>query len=191
MNFTKSIILLILMAAVLSSTVCGKLALEKKEVPVEKHIPELSEKKNVPSEKDFPEFSLKDPEGKIFTGKDILKNGAVFVITAPIMNNVQEIEDWYKYLKAERNKSKGYLIFIHDMSPTLFKEKALKEIKKRYEQGVDPLFLIDPKGEVRKKLGVKKEDTIVLVFDKKGKRVHEESGKPTQISASQIWKSLE
>jgi hypothetical protein len=43
---------------------------------------------------------------------------------------------------------------------------------------------------MRKKLGVEKENTIVLVYDKKGKCVHEERGKPSQKSAFQIWKAL-
>jgi predicted transcriptional regulator len=76
------------------------------------------------------------------------------------------------------------------MSPSSFKGKALSEMKKQSDPGKDPLLLIDPKGEMRKKLGVEKENTIVLVYDKKGKCVHEERGKPSQKSAFQIWKAL-
>jgi hypothetical protein len=176
MNCSKSIILLIFMAAVVSSTACGK---------------KTSEKKAAHTGKDLPEFSLEDPRGKTFSRKDILKNGAVFVVTAPISSNKKVQEDWAKYLKATKHKGKGRLIFLQDMSPSSFEGIALSEMKKQSDPGKDPLLLIDPKGEMRRKLGVEKEATIVLVYDQTGRRVHEERGKPSQKSASQIWKSLE
>lgn len=64
-------------------------------------------------------------------------------------------------------------------------------MKRQSDPGIEPLLLIDPKGEMRKKLGVKEEATVVLVYDKKGRLVHEERGKPSKESASQIWKSLQ
>jgi hypothetical protein len=177
MNCSKSIILLLIfMAVVVSSTACGK---------------KTSEKEAAHARKDLPEFSLKDPGGKAFSRKDILKNGAVFVVTAPILSNKKEQEDWAKYLKATKHKGKGRLVFLQDMSPSSFKREALSEMKKKSEPGIDPLLLIDPNGEMRKKLGVKVEATVVLVYDKKGRLVHVERGKPSQKSASQIWKSLE
>jgi hypothetical protein len=176
MNCSKNIILLICMVAVVSSTACGK---------------KSSEKKAAHTGKDLPEFSLKDPRGKAFTKKDIIANGAVFVVTAPILSNQKEQEDWAKYLKATMHTGKGRLIFLQDMSPSSFKGEALSEMKKKSVPGKDPLLLIDPKGETRRKLGVEKEDTIILVYDKKGKCIHEERGKPSQKSAARVWKSLE
>src|SRR3990172_8324137 len=81
----------------------------------------------------------------------------------------KEQEDWDKYLKAMKHRNKGRLIFLQDMSPSSFKGKALSEMKRKSDPGIDPLLLIDPKGEMRRKLGVEKEDTIVLVYDKKGR----------------------
>ena len=163
------------MVMVIFSTACGKW---------------FSEKKAAHTGKDLPEFSLKDPRGKIVTKKDILKNGVIFVVTAPILSDKKEQEDWAKYLKTARHKGKARLIFLQDMSPSSFKGTALSEMKKQSDPGMDPLLLIDPKGETRKKLGVKEEATVVLVYDKKGRLVHEERGKPSQKSASLIWKSL-
>ncbi len=171
----KSIILLIFIAALVIFTACGKWT---------------SDKKTANTGKDLPEFALKDPRGKAFTRKDILENGAVFVVTAPILSDKKDQEEWAKYLKATK-KGKGRLIFLQDMSPSSFKGKALSEMKKKSDPGKDPLLLIDPKGETRGKLGVKKEATVVLVYDKKGRLVHEERGKPNQKSASRIWKFLE
>jgi hypothetical protein len=175
MNFSKNIIFFIFMVVIVSSSACEKWT---------------SEKKVAPAGKDLPEFSLKDPTGRVFTKKDILKNGVIFVVTAPILSNKKEQEDWTKYLLETKQKGKGRLILLEDMSPSSFKGTALKEMKKESDPGKDPLLLIDPKGELRKALGVEKKDTIVLVYDKEGKRVHEERGKPSQESASRIWKSL-
>ncbi len=174
MKCSKSIVLFIFMAVVVSFAVCKKWT---------------SEKEPAYTGKELPEFSLKDPRGKVFTKKDIISNGAVFVVTAPILSNKKEQEDWAKYLKSTK-KGKGRLIFLQDMSPSSFKGMALKEMKNKSDPGKDPLLLIDSNGEMRSKLGVKKEDTMVLVYDKKGRLVHEERGKPSQKSASKIWKSL-
>ena len=113
------------------------------------------------------------------------------MVTAPILSDKKEQEDWAKYLKVARKKGKARLIFLQDMSPSSFKGMALSQMKKQSFPGIDPLLLIDPKGEMRRKLGVKEEDTVVLVYNKKGKRIHIERGKPSQKSASRIWESLE
>jgi hypothetical protein len=175
MNYSKSIIL-IFMVLVIFSAGCKKWT---------------SEKKAATTGKDLPNFSLKDPRGKIFTKKNILTSGVIFVVTAPILSDKKEQEDWAKYLKAARHKGKARLIFLQDMGPSSFKGMALDEMKKLSAPGIDPLLLIDPKGDMRKKLGVKEEATVVLVYNKKGKLVHRERGKPTQKGAAQIWKSLE
>ncbi len=146
--------------------------------------------KTVHAGKDLPEFLLKDPRGRAFTRKTILANGAVFVVTAPILSNKEKQENWAKYLKATKQMCKGRLIFLQDMSPCSFQEMALNEMKKQSDPRKDPLLLIDPNGEMRRKLGVKKEATIVLAYDKNGKRVHVERGGPNQGSASRIWRSL-
>lgn len=150
-----------------------------------------TDKKVSPRGKDLPEFSLQDPRGKVFTRKNILGHGAVFVVTAPILSNKADQEEWAKYLKAAKHRSKGRLVFLEDMSPSSFKETALRGMRKQSEAGEEPLLLIDPKGELRKKLGVEKKDTIVLAYDSKGKLVHEERGKPSKGGAFQIWKSMQ
>ena len=175
MNCSKRIIL-IFMVMVVSSAAFGK---------------QTSKIKAAPTGNYLPKFSLKDPRGKVFTRKDILTNGAVFVVTAPILSNQKKQQDWAKYLKVARKKGKARLIFLQDMSPSSFKGMALSQMKKQSYANKGPLLLIDPKGEMRKKLGVKNEATIILVYNKKGRLIYEERGKPSQKSASRIWKSLE
>ena len=176
MNPSKNIILFIFMLVIVFSSACDKWAFEKTVAP---------------AGKELPEFSLKDPRGRVFTKKDVLKNGAIFIVTAPILSNKKEQEDWTKYLTETKQSGKGRLILLEDMSPSSFQKTALREMKKESDPNQDPLLLIDPKGELRKKLGVEQKDTVVLVYDKEGKRVHAERGKPSKESASQIWKSLE
>ena len=176
MNRSRSTIVLICVAAVVSLAACAK---------------STSRNKAFHLGKDLPEFSLQDPRGKVFTKKDILGDGAVLVVTAPTLSNKKDQEDWAQDLKETKKKGRGRLVFLEDMSPSAFKGKARSEMKKRDDPGEDPLLLIDPEGELRKKLGVEEGDTVVLAYDKKGRLVHEERGKPSQKSASQIWKSLE
>jgi hypothetical protein len=191
MNASKRIFFLIfMMIVVVSATACGKLTSEKKVVHTNKDLPE-SPLKGAKADKDLPEFSLKDPDGNAFSKKDILENGAIFVVTAPILSAKNDQEAWAKYLKATKEKGKGRLIFLEDMSPSSFKGQALSEMKKRSDPDIDPLLLIDPKGTLRAKLGVEKEDTRVLVYDTKGKQVHEERGEASRERAAQVWKSLE
>lgn len=175
MNPSKNIILFIFMLVIVFTSACDKWT---------------SEKKVAPAGKELPEFSLKDPRGRVVTKKDIVKNGAVFIVTAPILSNKTEQEDWTKYLLGTKQKNKGRLILLEDMSPSSFQKTALREMKKESDPNQDPLLLIDPKGELRKKLGVEEKDTVVLVYDKDGKCVYAEREKPSQEGASRIWKSL-
>ena len=171
----KSIALLMCLALVGCTVTCG-------ERP--------SRKGAAHTGKDLPEFSLEDPRGKTFTREDVLENGAVFVVTAPILSNKRRQEGWARYLKATKHRGKGRLVFLQDMSPSHFKRAALSQMEKQSDPDADPLLLIDPEGEMRSKLGVEREDTIVLVFDKNGRCVHEERGKPSEKSASRIWGAL-
>jgi hypothetical protein len=150
-----------------------------------------SDKKAAHPGRDLPEFSLKDPRGKIFTRKDILKDGAVLVVTAPILSNKSDQEDWAKHLKAAKHGNKGRLVFLEDMSPSSFKKTALSGMRKQSEAGEEPLLLIDPEGGLRKKLGVERKDTVALAYDRKGRLVHEERGTPSRGRASRIWEAMD
>jgi hypothetical protein len=141
--------------------------------------------------KELPGFSLMDPRGKVFTRIDALQDGAVFVVTAPILSDKSDQEGWAKYLKETKHRGKARLVFLEDMSPSAFKGPALSQMKKECDPAVDPLLLIDPNGEMRQKLGVEKEHTVVLVYDRKGRLVHEERGKPSESGANLIWKALD
>ena len=176
MNGSRNTALLLLLGAFLSLSACSKSASDE----AAKH-----------SGRDLPEFKLKDPRGKAYSRKDILADGVVLVVTAPILSNKSDQEAWAKYLKTAKRRNKGLLVFLEDMSPSSFKGTALSGMRKQSEAGEEPLLLIDPEGGLRKKLGVERKDTVVLAYDREGRLSREEKGKPTQASASRIWKSLE
>ena len=106
------------------------------------------------SAKKIPGFSLKDPDGHVFTSKGLLKDGLVLVVTAPIMKNKGAQEGWEKYLSKARSGSKAKWVYLEDMTPSFFKNIALKRMKKDYTFGKEPILLIDKSGEVRRSLGV-------------------------------------
>ncbi len=137
--------------------------------------------------KTLPDFSLKDPAGKTFTKKDILKNGAVVVITAPILSNKSAQEGWDKVLEAVHGGHKGKLVLVEDMTPSMFKKAALKGMRKDYRPGKEPILLIDNDGTLRKKLGVERKKTVVFAFDHNGKMMHKEAGKPNSAAAKKLW----
>lgn len=138
----------------------------------------------------LPDFSLKDPVGKVFTKADVYKNGLVLVVTAPILKNKDAQERWNKYLLDAKAGSKGRFVILEDMKPSLFKGMALKGMKKDYISGREPILLIDVDGQVRAALKVAEKQTVVLVYDKSGKLVYAEKGKPTAAVASSMWKKI-
>lgn len=139
----------------------------------------------------LPNFSLKDPAGKTFTRKDVLKKGGlILVVTAPILSNKEAQEGWDKNLEKVKS-SKATLVFLQDMSPSSFKGQALSSMKKEYRPGKEPILLIDEKGELRQKLGVPEKATVVLAYDKKGVLVGSETQAPNASAGERLLKSAE
>lgn len=138
----------------------------------------------------LPKFSLKDPAGRTFTEKDFSNDGVIVVVTAPILSCEDTQREWDRLFDKARPGKKGRVLFVEDMSPSMFKKKALQAMKKEYEPGKEPILLIDPQGKLRKQLGVKLKETAVLVYDRDGKLVHNECSKPSQQGAYEIWKAI-
>jgi len=138
----------------------------------------------------LPNFSLADPSGKWHTRKSILKNGIVLVVSAPVASQSEEQQGWAKILKNSRPKTKAHLVFLEDMQSSGFKEIARSKMKERFLPGRDPIVLIDENGRLRRALKVPKEHTVVLVYDRKGKLIYTETGKPRARRGYEIWKKL-
>lgn len=139
----------------------------------------------------LPNFSLKDPAGKRQTKSEISKNGLIMVVTAPILSNKDAQEGWSKFLGPAKGERKGHIVFVEDMKPSSFKGKAMSSMKKDYKPGKDPILLVDQQGSLRSKLKVKEKKTVVLVYNKDGKLVASEEGKPSAELASELWKKLD
>lgn len=135
----------------------------------------------------LPEFSLQDPSGKTFTDKNFSKNGLVLVVTSPILQNKKAQEDWNKYLSKAKSGSKAKWVYLEDLQPSFFKNKAIEGMKKGYEPGKEPILLIDRDGKIRRKLKVFEKKTVVLVYDGDDKLVYSETGKPSAQVAKTIW----
>ncbi len=138
----------------------------------------------------LPDFSLQDPAGQTHTKKEIVQQGVVILVTAPIFKNKGAQEGWSKYLSDEKKGAKGHLIFLEDLSVSSFKTMALHGMKKDYKIDIEPILLIDETGQLRQQLGVLAEQNVVLVYNSKGQLIYQETGKPSPSSAQEIWKVL-
>ncbi len=137
----------------------------------------------------LPAFSLQDPTGKIFTQKDF-NHGVILVVTAPILANESYQRGWSDMLVKTKGTSKARVVFVEDMTPSYFKKIALNSMKKEYEPGKDPILLIDHDGALRNNLKVEEKKTIVLVYNKNGKLIYSETGKPSDERARAIWQKI-
>ena len=138
----------------------------------------------------LPAFSLEDPLGKMHTSKEVVKNGLVLVVTAPTLHNSGAQNNWSTFLLETMPNHNLTLVFLEDMDPSSFKGTALKEMKKDFKENEPPLLLIDNTGNLRKKLGVEKNETWVLVYNKDAELLFTEKSKPTKALAQTIWGKL-
>ncbi|MFH1829588.1 MAG: hypothetical protein ABH871_02260 [Pseudomonadota bacterium] len=141
--------------------------------------------------KQLPGFILPDPDGTKHASSTLVKNGMVLVVTAPTLHDKGAQEGWDKYLVDTMPKSGPILIFIEDMSVSAWKNIAQKDMKKDWKPGVPPLLLLDEAGSVRKSLGVGRDATAVLVYDKSGTLVYTDKESPSLASAKTIWSKLQ
>lgn len=135
----------------------------------------------------LPNFSLKDPVGKMFTSKDLSRDGLVLVVTAPILKAESAQKGWDQHLMKAKAGSKAKLVFLEDMQPSLFKGKAMNGMKKEYKPGKEPILLIDHSGNIRRALKVSAKSTVVLVYSQSGELVYSRIDKPSAQAAQMIW----
>jgi len=140
--------------------------------------------------KKLPHFSLSDPRGNVHSSGTLIEHGMVLVVTAPTYHDKAAQEGWDDYLVKTMPKGKGALVFIEDMSASDWKGIARKDMKKDWQPEVPPLLLIDEKGDVRKSLGVDRDQTSVMVYDRNGSLLYSEKGAPSESKAALIWSKL-
>jgi len=138
----------------------------------------------------IPTFSLQDPLGKSWSSSGLISNGLVIVLTAPILHDSGAQKGWDKYLPPAMPKDGQKLVFLENLSASDWKGTALKDMHKDYTAGTVPILLVDKTGNVAKSFGANPKNTVVLVYDKKGKLVYSFTGAPSAATATTIWGKL-
>ena len=138
----------------------------------------------------LPTFSLKDPDGVTHSSKSLVKNGMVMVVTAPTMKQSGAQKGWDKLLEETMPKGGAKLVFLEDMQPSAFKGTAKKEMKKDYKEGGVTTLLIDETGKIRQELGIDKNTTAVLAYNKDGELVHTCKSGPSKAEAELLWSKV-
>jgi hypothetical protein len=138
----------------------------------------------------IPAFALKDPLGKTWTSSGLIAKGLVIVITSPTLHAESAQKGWDKYLPPAMPKGGQKLVFLEDLSASDWKDTALKDMRNDYTPGTIPILLIDNTGNVRKAFGAARNETVVLVYSKKGKLLYSFGGTPSAAAAKTIWGKL-
>lgn len=135
----------------------------------------------------LPAFELADPTGAKHTQAEILQKGAVVFVTIPNVKHAPIQDRWARMITSGGWKKDGpKLVFIEDLSQSAVKEKSLENLKRRFAPGKNPLILIDESGAVRAKFGIMDDETVILIYDKKGKLVHFVEGAPDEDLAKKV-----
>lgn len=138
----------------------------------------------------LPNFTLPDPHGGMHSSSQLAKNGLVLVVTAPTLRDKNAQKGWNKYLVAAKGANKASFVFIEDLSVSMFKGIAMKDMKKDWQPGDIPILLIDQTGKTRKTFGVERNTTKVFVYNKSSKLVYTYAGSPTATIAKTIWSKI-
>jgi len=138
----------------------------------------------------IPTFSLQDPLGKTWSSSGLIAKGLVIVVTAPTLHTEGAQRGWDKYLPPAMPEGGQKLVFLEDLSASDWKSTALKDMHKDYTPGTIPILLIDKTGNVRKAFGAARNETVVLVYNEKGKLLYSFGGAPSASAAKTIWGKL-
>jgi hypothetical protein len=139
--------------------------------------------------KSIPAGSLPDPHGKIYKTDGKLSRPVIAIFSVPDWSQGPIQDKWAKQLVDNpETKLPDHvgLYLIEDMSGTMFREIARKEITKQYISGDRPIILIDEQGTYRKRFNVDKGETCVLVYDQNNQLRLIEKGKATDEAVKNI-----
>ncbi len=158
------------------------------EAKPEKQVLKPAEPKKI-SEVYLPDFVLSDPDGTKHESKKLLGGGLVLVATSPIYHSEKAQRGWNDVLLGTMPGAKTQLVFMEDMSASLFSAIARKQMHKEFKEDVSPLLLLDEDGKVSTELGVPQGETWVFAFNSKGLQVMVEKGEPREDIAKKMWKA--
>jgi hypothetical protein len=117
--------------------------------------------------------SIADPSGATHTREEVKGKVVVAIFSAPNMSQGDRQEKWSDLLanKPETKLSNRIRLFlVEDMSQAgMFKGMALDSMKKQFTPTSRPFLILDQDGSFLKKFGVPRGQTVILIYDKRGK----------------------
>ena len=138
----------------------------------------------------LPSFSLPDPQGGMHSSAQLIANGLVIIVTAPLLHDKAAQEGWSRDLAATKGSNPASLILIEDMSASAFKEIAASHMKKAWKPGTLPILLEDKTGKTHAAFGIGKNTTKVFVYNKGGNLIYSTAASPSAAAAKTIWAKL-
>lgn len=138
----------------------------------------------------LPSFNLPDPQGGMHSSSQLVANGLVVIVSAPLLHDKAAQVGWSKDLVATRGSNPASIILLEDMTATAFKSIASKEMKKDWKPGTLPIILEDNTGKVHAAFGVGKNTTKVFAYDKSGNLVYSTAAGPSVAAAKTLWGKL-
>ena len=117
--------------------------------------------------------SIADPSGATHTRQEVKGKVVVAIFSAPNMSQGDRQEKWSDLLanKPDTKLSDRIGLFlVEDMSQAgMFKGMALDSMKKQFTPTSRPFLILDQDGSFLKKFGVPRGQTVILIYDKRGK----------------------
>jgi hypothetical protein len=115
---------------------------------------------------------LADPLGTPHTRRDAAGKVLVAIFSAPTMSQGGYQEKWSSLLAdqpATRLPGEVMLVLFEDMSQAgMFQGMARDDMKKQFVKGSRPLLILDESGATFKKIGIPRNRTQILIYDKTG-----------------------
>lgn len=138
----------------------------------------------------LPTFTLPDPQGGMHSSAQLVANGLVIIVSAPLLHDKSAQEGWSKDLAVTKGTNPASLVLLEDLAASSFEGIAKKDLRKDWKPGTLPIPLEDNTGKVHGAFGVEKDQTKVFVYDKSGHLIYSQSGSPSEEAAKAVWAKL-
>ena len=139
---------------------------------------------------DLPKFLVRDPAGVIHTHKELLKRGAVVVVTIPNAKHGAFQSTWSNHLEKQMPVGGPRLVIVEDLSQSNVRENALKSMKAKFKPGQKTMLLLDEDGSLRRAFGVQNDETVVLIYSENGKLVRRSASPETADEIIDLAKEM-
>ena len=124
----------------------------------------------------LPDFSLSDPADIVHTQRSLLERGAVVIVSIPNVKHGSVQSRYAGHLMKSLPEDGPRLVIVEDLSQSNVRGMALRSMKSKYKPGTSTLLLLDHEGSLRRALWVPRDETAVLIFDRKGRLVQRVTG---------------